>query len=56
MREVKSVSFCIKDRFEHDLYHHALQQGKFSKYIKRLIERDMQKERKGEKNGVGSMG
>lgn len=41
MREVKSVSFCVKDRYEHDLYQYALQQGKFSKYIKRLIDRDM---------------
>lgn len=41
MRKVKSVSFCDKDRYEINLYLYAMKQGKFSKYIKRLIDRDM---------------
>jgi hypothetical protein len=41
MREIKSVSFCLADNHEQQLFQYAMNQGRFSKYIKRLIERDM---------------
>ncbi|MBO1515659.1 hypothetical protein [Metabacillus bambusae] len=42
MRESKGVSFNVDDPFEYKLLLFALQQGAFSKYIKRLIQRDME--------------
>lgn len=44
-RKVQPVSFNLEDPFEYDLYSHAITNGAFSKYIKRLIQRD--------KEGVG---
>ncbi|UOY92917.1 hypothetical protein MUG87_01865 [Ectobacillus sp. JY-23] len=41
-RLFKNVSFNRKDSFEMQLYHHAKQQGMFAKYVKRLIQRDME--------------
>ena len=42
MREIKGVSFNIKELHEHELYNYAMNQGSFSKYVKRLIYLDMQ--------------
>lgn len=42
MRKIKSVSFCLNEPFENDLYDYVNKQGKFSPYIKRLIQRDME--------------
>lgn len=39
-RKCKTVSFDLKDGFEKDLLQHAEKKGKFSKYIKRLIQKD----------------
>jgi hypothetical protein len=36
-RAVKQVSFSLTDTFEDDLLQFALEQGVFSKYVKRLI-------------------
>ncbi|MEC0667059.1 hypothetical protein P8864_14365 [Priestia flexa] len=36
------VSFSATDPYESQLALHAMKQGKFSNYIKRLIDRDMQ--------------
>jgi hypothetical protein len=41
MRESKGVSFNMEDPFEYKLFLFAMQQGAFSKYVKRLIQRDM---------------
>lgn len=40
MRKCKTVSFDLSDAFESDLMAYAEDQGKFSKYIKRLIQND----------------
>ena len=40
-RDVKSVAFSLVDAYESQLYAHALTKGKFSAYVKRLIDRDM---------------
>lgn len=42
-RKIGQVSFNLRDGFESRLYAHAskTEHGEFSKYIKRLIERDM---------------
>jgi hypothetical protein len=40
MRKVQPVSFSLDDQFEKALLEHALSNGKFSKYVKRLIQRD----------------
>lgn len=42
-REVGQVSFNMRDGYERRLYEHAhkTEHGEFSKYIKRLIERDL---------------
>lgn len=40
MRQVKSISFDLSDEFERGLLNHAEKNGKFSRYIKRLIQRD----------------
>lgn len=39
-RVIQSVSFSYTDPFERDLHQFALKQGVFSKYVKRLIQRD----------------
>ncbi len=41
-RIICSVSFSTDDPFEMLLLHHCKQFGKFSKYMKRLIQRDME--------------
>ncbi|MFC5773672.1 hypothetical protein [Ectobacillus antri] len=41
-RLFKNVSFNRKDSFEMQMYSHAKQQGMFAKYVKRLIQRDME--------------
>lgn len=46
MRKCKTVSFDLTDTFEAGLLAHAEANGKFSKYIKRLIQQD--------KNGVAA--
>jgi hypothetical protein len=43
MRKIQPVSFSLTDPFEESLYNHATSNGAFSKYIKRLIHRDMEK-------------
>lgn len=41
MRKTKSISFDLTDSYETQLLEHAENQGKyFSRYIKRLIDRD----------------
>lgn len=40
MRKVQPVSFNLADPYESKLYMFALSNGAFSKYIKRLIQRD----------------
>lgn len=40
MRKCKTVSFDLEDAFELELLEHAESNGKFSKYIKRLIDKD----------------
>lgn len=41
-RHIGQVSFNLVDEYERNLYEHAIKKehGKFSQYIKRLIERD----------------
>lgn len=40
-RKTPSISFNMEDSYEIDLYEYAMKQDKyFSKYVKRLIERD----------------
>lgn len=39
-RKCKTISFDLTDGFERDLLDHAEANGKFSKYIKRLIQED----------------
>jgi len=39
-REIGQVSFNMTDDFERGLWEHAVKKG-FSKYVKRLIDRDM---------------
>jgi hypothetical protein len=43
MRKVQPVSFSLTDPFESELYQYAINNGAFSKYIKRLIQRDMER-------------
>jgi hypothetical protein len=43
MRKVQPVSFNLNDNFESQLYMYAVDNGAFSKYIKRLIQRDMER-------------
>lgn len=40
-RKCKTASFDLTDAHEAKLLRHAEAQGKFSRYVKRLIERDM---------------
>lgn len=42
-RKIGQVSFNLRDGYESRLYAHASkpEHGEFSKYVKRLIERDM---------------
>ncbi|WP_134682582.1 hypothetical protein [Brevibacillus migulae] len=42
-RKVKSVTFSQADPFECQLLKHANRQGRFATYVKRLIQRDMEK-------------
>ena len=42
-RKVRPVSFNLDDPFEFELNEHANKNGVFSKYIKRLIQRDKEK-------------
>lgn len=42
MRKIKSVSFSLNEPFESKLFEHVLNQGPFSKYVKRLIQRDLE--------------
>jgi hypothetical protein len=44
MRKVQPVSFSLTDPFESNLYKYAINNGAFSKYVKRLIQRDMERE------------
>lgn len=39
-RRCKTVSFDLSDKFEEELLEYAEAQGKFSRYVKRLIEDD----------------
>jgi hypothetical protein len=41
-RVVKPVSFNLADPFENGLYEFATKHGPFSKYVKRLIQRDQE--------------
>lgn len=43
MRKVQPVSFNLSDQYEEVLYTFATSNGAFSKYIKRLIQWDMEK-------------
>lgn len=43
MKKVKSVAFNIEDPMKKRLYEHALENKYFSTYIKRLIQRDLEK-------------
>lgn len=43
MRKIQPVSFSLTDPFEQSLYNYAINNGAFSKYIKRLIQRDMER-------------
>lgn len=43
MRKVQPVSFNLDDNYESQLYMYATNNGAFSKYIKRLIQRDMER-------------
>ena len=40
-RKCKTVSFDLEDKYEEDLLRHVESQGKFSRYVKRLIANDM---------------
>lgn len=43
-KKVKSVAFQLADPMEYKLYYHCLNQGVyFSTYIKRLIQRDIER-------------
>ena len=42
-RKVRPVSFNLNDPFEYELNEHANKNGVFSKYIKRLIQKDKEK-------------
>jgi hypothetical protein len=39
-RKIVSVSFSLDDPFEKELYEYVLTKGVFSRYIKRLIDKD----------------
>jgi len=41
-RKQIKVNFNLEDEYEVRLMDHALRQGKFSKYVKRIIGRDME--------------
>jgi hypothetical protein len=41
-RKVQPVSFNLDDPFESKLYRFAMSNGAFSKYIKRLIQKDQE--------------
>jgi rRNA maturation protein Nop10 len=41
VRVNKPVAFNLEDPYEAKLYRHLKKQGPFSKYVKRLIDRDM---------------
>lgn len=41
-RTIGQVSFNLNDAFEAKLHNHAAAQGVFSKYVKRLITRDIE--------------
>lgn len=41
MRKCKSISFDTGDEIEEILLQHAERKGNFSRYVKRLIEKDM---------------
>ncbi|GAA0491441.1 hypothetical protein GCM10008986_16950 [Salinibacillus aidingensis] len=43
MRKCKTASFDLEDKYETDLLEFAEDQGKFSKYVKRLIAADKEK-------------
>lgn len=43
MRKIQPVSFSLTDPFEEKLLEYATSNGAFSKYIKRLIQRDMER-------------
>jgi hypothetical protein len=43
MRKIQPVSFSLNDPFELQLYNYATTNRPFSKYIKRLIQRDMER-------------
>jgi hypothetical protein len=43
MRKIQPVSFSLSDPFEQELYQYAINNGAFSKYVKRLIQRDMER-------------
>lgn len=43
MRKCKTTSFDLTDPYEVELLDHTIKQGKYSKYIKRLIAEDVSK-------------
>ncbi|MBG9548471.1 hypothetical protein [Cytobacillus firmus] len=45
MRKIQPVSFSLSDPFENSLYQFAISNGAFSKYIKRLIQKDMERKK-----------
>lgn len=42
-RKIQPVSFSLSDPFEQQLLEHAVKNGAFSKYVKRLIQHDMER-------------
>jgi hypothetical protein len=42
-RQIKSVSFALDDNYEAELFEFASKNKHFSTYIKRLIQRDMER-------------
>lgn len=42
MRKLKTIAFNVEDRTEYILYQHASKYRNFSRYVKSLIQRDME--------------
>ncbi|EJR17888.1 hypothetical protein LKL81_24270 [Bacillus paranthracis] len=43
---IKSISFTRSDKFEMQLYNHAMNHNAFATYVKRLIQRDLEEGKK----------
>ena len=43
MRKIQPVSFSLSDPYESELYNYAINNGAFSRYIKRLIQADKER-------------